>query len=171
MAGDPPNIIIGTAFGLSFMDFLVNTGPIAWAGMILNLGIFYLVYRKSLRSGNTGNGGGGFDYGFVDSDTSSTQNGVGGSTGTNKEYTNDEALGSYPTDGALELVVDAIETVELKSGTVYTNAVRISNAGSSGRMNYYWYVQGIGLVKYAINAQSPNDGSGQLVGELLSLSR
>lgn len=50
MSGDPPNIIIGTAFGYTFMDFVTNTGLIAWAGMLLTLGYFYLVSRKSLLS-------------------------------------------------------------------------------------------------------------------------
>jgi len=50
MSGDPPNIIIGTAFGYTFMDFMVNTGLIAWAGMLLAVGFFYLVFRKSLKS-------------------------------------------------------------------------------------------------------------------------
>jgi len=48
MSGDPPNIIIGTAFGYTFTDFAVNTGPIAWAGMLLALGYFYFIFRKSL---------------------------------------------------------------------------------------------------------------------------
>ena len=48
MCGDPPNIIIGTAFGYTFTDFAINTAPIAWAGMILSLGFFYLVFRKVL---------------------------------------------------------------------------------------------------------------------------
>ena len=48
MSGDPPNIIIGTALGYTFTDFAVNTGPIAWAGMLLTLGFFYLVFRKVL---------------------------------------------------------------------------------------------------------------------------
>ncbi|MBA7698922.1 putative transporter [subsurface metagenome] len=48
MCGDPPNIIIGTAFGYTFMDFVTNTGPIAWIGMILTVGYFYLVFRKTL---------------------------------------------------------------------------------------------------------------------------
>jgi Na+/H+ antiporter NhaD/arsenite permease-like protein len=51
MAGDPPNIIIGTAFGFSFLDFVLNTGLLALAGLLLNLGFFYLVFRKSLHSG------------------------------------------------------------------------------------------------------------------------
>jgi len=48
MCGDPPNIIIGTAFGYTFFDFAVNTGPIAWAGMVLALFYFYLIFRKIL---------------------------------------------------------------------------------------------------------------------------
>ena len=50
MCGDPPNIIIGTAFGFTFTDFAVNTGPIAWIGMLFTLGFFYLVFRKTLTS-------------------------------------------------------------------------------------------------------------------------
>jgi Na+/H+ antiporter NhaD/arsenite permease-like protein len=48
MCGDPPNIIIGTAFGYTFTDFAINTGPIAWGGMLLSLGFFYYVFRKIL---------------------------------------------------------------------------------------------------------------------------
>jgi Na+/H+ antiporter NhaD/arsenite permease-like protein len=48
MCGDPPNIIIGTAFGFTFTDFAINTGPIAWGGMLLSLGFFYFVFRKAL---------------------------------------------------------------------------------------------------------------------------
>ena len=51
MCGDPPNIIIGTAFGYTFTDFVVNTGPIAWAGMFLAVPYFYLIYRKVLNQG------------------------------------------------------------------------------------------------------------------------
>ncbi len=50
MSGDPPNIIIGTALGYTFMDFAVNTGLIAWAGMLVALGYFYFSLRKSLTA-------------------------------------------------------------------------------------------------------------------------
>lgn len=51
MSGDPPNVIIGTAFGYSFMDFVVNTGPIAWVGMAVGVGFYYLtLFRPSLHS-------------------------------------------------------------------------------------------------------------------------
>lgn len=49
MCGDPPNIIIGSAFGYSFMDFLLNTGLIAGISLILVVGYFYLVNRKTLK--------------------------------------------------------------------------------------------------------------------------
>jgi len=52
LAGDPPNIIIGTSLGYTFGDFLVNTGVVAWIGILVALGFFYLVFRKSLVSGN-----------------------------------------------------------------------------------------------------------------------
>lgn len=50
MSGDPPNIIIGTAFGYTFTDFALNTGLIAWAGMLVTLVYFLFVFRKKLSS-------------------------------------------------------------------------------------------------------------------------
>jgi Na+/H+ antiporter NhaD/arsenite permease-like protein len=50
MSGDPPNIIIGTSFGYTFTDFVVNTGLIAWAGMLLALVFFYFAFRKTLTA-------------------------------------------------------------------------------------------------------------------------
>lgn len=48
MCGDPPNIIIGTAFGYTFTDFAINTGPIAWAGMVVSIVYFYFCARSAL---------------------------------------------------------------------------------------------------------------------------
>jgi len=48
MSGDPPNIIIGTALGYTFFDFLRDTGIIAWIGMVFTLIFFYFVFRKQL---------------------------------------------------------------------------------------------------------------------------
>ncbi len=50
MSGDPPNIIIGTALGYSFFDFVVNTGLIAWIGMVFVLIFFYFAFRKQLKA-------------------------------------------------------------------------------------------------------------------------
>ncbi|MBE6782089.1 MAG: citrate transporter [Ruminococcaceae bacterium] len=49
MCGDPPNIIIGSAFGYSFTDFLTNTGVIAGIGLVLVVAYFYLINRKTLK--------------------------------------------------------------------------------------------------------------------------
>jgi Na+/H+ antiporter NhaD/arsenite permease-like protein len=49
MCGDPPNIIIGTALGYSFFDFVKSTGFIALVGLAVTLIVFYFVFRKSLK--------------------------------------------------------------------------------------------------------------------------
>lgn len=48
MCGDPPNIIIGTSLGYSFMDFLTNTGLVAGISMIFVIAYFYLCFHKEL---------------------------------------------------------------------------------------------------------------------------
>ena len=55
MSGDPPNIIIGTHFNYTFSDFILNTGIIAWIGMLVALAFFYLVFRKTLTQSSSGN--------------------------------------------------------------------------------------------------------------------
>lgn len=49
MCGDPPNIIIGTSFGYSFADFIMNTGAIAGICMILTVLFFFFAYKKDLK--------------------------------------------------------------------------------------------------------------------------
>lgn len=48
LIGDPPNIMIGSSVGLTFMDFLKNVGVIAVPMLFLTTYIFVLIYRKSL---------------------------------------------------------------------------------------------------------------------------
>ncbi len=50
MCGDPPNIIIGTSFGYSFLDFVLNTGVIALVALVFVLIYFYIVCRKELTA-------------------------------------------------------------------------------------------------------------------------
>ncbi len=50
MCGDPPNIIIGTSLGYSFVDFLTNTGLIAAVSLVVVLIYFYLIFKKDLLS-------------------------------------------------------------------------------------------------------------------------
>ena len=48
MSGDPPNIIIGTALGYSFFDFLGHTGVIAGISLVFTVLFFYFAYRKEI---------------------------------------------------------------------------------------------------------------------------
>jgi len=48
LVGDPPNIMIGSAVGLSFMDFIRNVTPIAIPLLFIITFIFVLIYRKKL---------------------------------------------------------------------------------------------------------------------------
>lgn len=50
MCGDPPNIIIGTAFGYSFAAFVVNTGLIAAVCLVVIVLYFYFVFRRELAA-------------------------------------------------------------------------------------------------------------------------
>jgi Na+/H+ antiporter NhaD/arsenite permease-like protein len=48
LIGDPPNIIIGTALGYSFNQFIANLGPIVWIGMAVTLAYLYFRFRKEV---------------------------------------------------------------------------------------------------------------------------
>jgi Na+/H+ antiporter NhaD/arsenite permease-like protein len=48
MVGDPPNVILGTYFQLSFMDFVKNTGLIAWIGFLVNTVFFIFFYKGEI---------------------------------------------------------------------------------------------------------------------------
>jgi len=49
LIGDPPNIMIGSAAGLGFNDFLINLGPIVIFNLILLSFIIYFLFRKKLK--------------------------------------------------------------------------------------------------------------------------
>ncbi|MBU1901582.1 ArsB/NhaD family transporter, partial [Patescibacteria group bacterium] len=50
LIGDPPNIMIGSAAGLSFNDFLVNLMPVCALVAIITLGGLILLYRKDMKT-------------------------------------------------------------------------------------------------------------------------
>jgi len=50
MVGDPPNVIIGTSLGFSFVDFLKNVAPISIIILIFNILYFLLIFKKDLKS-------------------------------------------------------------------------------------------------------------------------
>jgi Na+/H+ antiporter NhaD/arsenite permease-like protein len=49
LIGDPPNILIAGATGLSFVDFLVNLAPVAVVAFVAVTSALYLFYRKRLQ--------------------------------------------------------------------------------------------------------------------------
>ena len=48
LIGDPPNILIGSASGLTFNDFLFNLAPISLFVSTVTIGLLVFIYRKQL---------------------------------------------------------------------------------------------------------------------------
>lgn len=49
MVGDPPNVILGTHFGLSFSDFVLGTGLLALVGVVLDIAVLAWFARGDIR--------------------------------------------------------------------------------------------------------------------------
>ena len=49
LVGDPPNILIGSATGFTFLDFITHSLPIVVVVWFAALGILYFLFRKELR--------------------------------------------------------------------------------------------------------------------------
>ena len=49
LIGDPPNIMIGSAVGLSFNDFIFHLAPIAFLVLLVTIGLLLFIYRKDLE--------------------------------------------------------------------------------------------------------------------------
>lgn len=50
LIGDPPNILIGSAVGLSFMDFLINMAPVIIVTIIVMLSVFDFIWGRHLTT-------------------------------------------------------------------------------------------------------------------------
>ena len=48
LIGDPPNILIGSAAGLDFVDFLVNLAPVVVVIMVAFVGLMWLAFGRSM---------------------------------------------------------------------------------------------------------------------------
>lgn len=57
MCGDPPNIIIGTALGYTFFDFLTNTGLAALVSFVVLCPFLLLCFRKELKKSEANRSG------------------------------------------------------------------------------------------------------------------
>ena len=53
LIGDPPNILIGSATGLSFLDFLIHLGPISVVVLVITLFSLRLIFKKQLATPET----------------------------------------------------------------------------------------------------------------------
>ncbi len=49
LIGDPPNVLIGSAAGLTFNDFLIHLAPIVLFAWVVTQGVLLLVFRNDLR--------------------------------------------------------------------------------------------------------------------------
>lgn len=50
LIGDPPNIIIGSAAGLSFMDFVLELTPVITIILAVVLGVLFIFFKKDLHT-------------------------------------------------------------------------------------------------------------------------
>lgn len=48
LVGDPPNVMIGSAAGIDFNQFLFHMGPIVFVSWLLTLGLMLVLFRKEL---------------------------------------------------------------------------------------------------------------------------
>lgn len=48
LVGDPPNVLIGSAAGFSFLAFISHLGPIVLVAWLLALGVFWAIFRREL---------------------------------------------------------------------------------------------------------------------------
>ncbi|MSO93900.1 MAG: hypothetical protein EXQ86_10935 [Rhodospirillales bacterium] len=50
LVGDPPNILIGSAVGLSFNDFVINLAPVIIVVQIVQCAIFHVLYGRRMHA-------------------------------------------------------------------------------------------------------------------------
>ncbi|CAG7840165.1 membrane protein [Clostridium novyi B str. ATCC 27606] len=50
LIGDPPNIMIGSAANLTFMDFIINLSPIVIVIFIVNISLIKYIYKKDVHT-------------------------------------------------------------------------------------------------------------------------
>jgi len=89
--------------------------------------------------------------------------------GADDSETQDDAISKvFPSEGGNIMTVVGPEEVQLSNGSYFTNAVKLSNPSTSpGKVNYYWYVGNIGLIKYVLGTTEGSYPRGEVVGELI----
>ena len=74
---------------------------------------------------------------------------------------------NLPIIGEAIMTVEEADALHLNNGDYYTAAYRVSTETSGVLTNYYWFVPGVGLVKYVIGATDDNPANGSVVVELM----
>jgi hypothetical protein len=112
-----------------------------------------------------------------DADPTDTTLITGGNDGSKTDDTTSVGDGDYgdgrpdltlPVDGAFTMTVAGNEPLELKTGEFFSDALKVIGSSRTGQTNYYWYVAGVGLAKYVIEATPGGLIDGYIVGELVS---
>ncbi|MBN2618207.1 MAG: ArsB/NhaD family transporter [Spirochaetales bacterium] len=49
LIGDPPNIMIGSAAGLGFMEFIINMGPLVLILLVVHAGLILIFFKKDMN--------------------------------------------------------------------------------------------------------------------------
>lgn len=80
---------------------------------------------------------------------------------------NGEPLFSYPALGSVYLTIEGFEDLQMSNGTYYSSALKVSSTSQYGDKSYFWYVAGVGLAKYVIDATGADYPEGRIVGELV----
>lgn len=75
---------------------------------------------------------------------------------------------TFPIEGYALMTVDKIESVELSDGSYYSGVARVSNDAGGNTRNYYWYASGVGLIKYILGGNNPENPTGGIQAELIS---
>ncbi len=77
-------------------------------------------------------------------------------------------LKNLPIVGEFLMTVEEAEVLQLnETGHYYSQAYRIAVQSSATEKNYYWFVEGVGLVKYVLGATELSYPNGNVVGELI----
>jgi len=109
-----------------------------------------------------GNGDTDEEQGYKDID--------GDNAGDNNGYISFGAGKNFPLLASGYMTVTAIEDVELASGYIVKDCIKIESQAGSQYKNIYWYAEDLGLIKYILGAteESLTAGvpSGQIVGQL-----
>jgi Na+/H+ antiporter NhaD/arsenite permease-like protein len=109
LIGDPPNIMIATATGFSFAEFVINMGPVSFVALLISLLYFLRKFARSMKPVGTEGGQGYSTLPIMPSDLSPDRRlawtGLGTLLGAVVLFSLQDVVGIYPTVVALAAAV------------------------------------------------------------------